>query len=198
MMQASATWQTNPEHFGIEIKFPSKPSDEILSQLHQAGFKWHRSKKLWYTKDTPQARVLADKIAHFEGIKKCEYKNAKEGPKCRGLDQHSYDEPPNHELKPNDILYTSWGYDQTNVEWFRVYEIKGKRYFYIKEIGAKTVKGSEGHMSESLVPDPERILEGYPKKAYCSPKGQMHFSENNYQKSLYLWDGKPKYHSWYA
>jgi hypothetical protein len=51
-MQTSATWQTNPEHFGIEIKFPNKPADEVLNELRLAGFRWHKAKKLWYIVDT--------------------------------------------------------------------------------------------------------------------------------------------------
>jgi len=195
--EASATWQTNPEHSGIEIKFLSKPSDEVLNELRQAGFRWHRSKKLWYIRDTPQAREMADKIAHFDGIKKCTYKNAKNGPKCSGRDQ-KWEESPNHELKPGDILYTSWGYEQTNVEWFKVYEIRGKQYFYIKQIGSKAVDGSQGFMSESRMPEPERVFEGEPLKAYCSPTGNMHICEHSYQRDLYLWDEKSKYCSWYA
>jgi len=191
--EASATWQTNPEHSGIEIKFSVKPSDEVLNELRQAGFRWHKVKKLWYVRDTPQAREIADRIAHFEGIKKCTYKNAKNGPKCSGADESAI-----HDLKPGDILYTSWGYEQTNVEWFKVYEIRGRHYFYIKQIGSKAVEGSQGCMSESRIPEPERVLEGEPQKAYCSSNGRMHVCEHGYQRHLYLWDGSSKYCSWYA
>ena len=194
---AAASWQTNPEHSGIEILFASKPADEILNELRQAGFRWHRGRKLWYHKDTVEARQLAQKIASWGGIKKCEYKNAKEGPKCMGIGQ-KWQEEPNHELKPGDILYTSWGWEQTNLEWFVVYQILGKRYFLIKEIGSKAVEGSQGFMSESRLPKPEKVSEGEPEKAYCNAKGNMHVIERGYQRDLYLWDGKSKYCSWYA
>ena len=32
-----------------------------------------------------------------------------------------------HSLKVGDILYCSWGYDQTNVDYFKVSEVIGKR-----------------------------------------------------------------------
>lgn len=38
-------------------------------------------------------------------------------------------------LKPGDILYTSWGYDQTNVEFYAVTRVSGKRV-WIREIAA--------------------------------------------------------------
>ncbi len=192
MAAIAAFWQINPEHSGIEIRFPSKPADEVLIELQQACFRWHRAKKMWYHKDTVEARRLAQKIA-----KKSQYKNAKEGPKCMGIGQ-KWEEEPNHALKPGDILHTSWGYDQTNVEWYIVYQIIGKRYFLIKQIGAKAVEGSQGFMSESRLPEPERVLEGEPEKAYCGPMGRMHVVEEGYQRDLHLWDGKPKYCSWYA
>lgn len=109
-----------------------------------------------------------------------------------------WQEEPNHELKPGDILYTSWGWEQTNLEWFVVYQILGKRYFLIKEIGSKAVEGSQGFMSESRLPKPEKVSEGEPEKAYCNAKGNMHVIERGYQRDLYLWDGKSKYCSWYA
>jgi hypothetical protein len=197
MAAAVASWQTNPEHSGIEILFPSKPAEEVLNELRQAGFRWHKAKKLWYHRDTPEARTLAQKIASFEGVKECSYKNAREAPKCRGREQ-KWEEEPNHELKPGDILYTSWGWEQTNVEWYIVCQIIGKRYFLIKSIGAKAVEGSQGFMSESRLPEPERVMEKEPEKAYCRQNGNMHVVERGYQRDLYLWDGKPKYCSWYA
>ena len=53
-------------------------------------------------------------------------------------------------------------------------------------------------MSESRLPEPERVLEGKPEKAYCGPNGRMHVVEDGYQRGLHLWDGKSKYCSWYA
>jgi len=38
--------------------------------------------------------------------------------------------------KVGDIFYTSWGYDQTNVEWFQIVEIKGK-HAVLREIAGE-------------------------------------------------------------
>ena len=58
-----------------------------------------------------------------------------------------------------DIFHTSWGYDQTNIEFFKVVEISpsGKTCQVI-QIGSKTVPGSEGFMSDSVIPDPKTII----------------------------------------
>lgn len=46
-------------------------------------------------------------------------------------------------LQVGDLFCYSWGYEQTNVDFFQVTEIKGKK-FTIKPIGGKSVEGSGG------------------------------------------------------
>ena len=46
-------------------------------------------------------------------------------------------------LKPGDVLYTNWGYEQTNVEFFEVIAVRGKRVT-VREI-ARLVEET-GHM----------------------------------------------------
>lgn len=38
----------NPDKDGIEVKFPSKPSTEILDLLKSNGFRWGKFNKVWY------------------------------------------------------------------------------------------------------------------------------------------------------
>ena len=61
-------------------------------------------------------------------------------------------------VKIDDMFYTSWGYDQTNTEHYKVVELSptGKTCKVV-QIGSKSVKGSEGYMSDSVEPDPEFI-----------------------------------------
>lgn len=53
-------------------------------------------------------------------------------------------------LKPGDILYTSWGYDQTNTEFFQVLSVSNNTVT-IQEIGAKTIDAT-GPMSGTISP----------------------------------------------
>ena len=56
-----------------------------------------------------------------------------EGNKEREQSKEKYKEERQkpHTLKVGDVLYCSWGYDQTNVDYFKVSEVIGKRrYFY--------------------------------------------------------------------
>lgn len=44
----------NEEKNGIEIKFNTKPAQEVINDLKVNGFRWHRVKKVWYAKQTDE------------------------------------------------------------------------------------------------------------------------------------------------
>lgn len=52
----------NQELNGIEITFESKPEAATLEALKAAGYRWHKVKKLWYAKNTPDRLALAEAI----------------------------------------------------------------------------------------------------------------------------------------
>ncbi len=60
--------------------------------------------------------------------------------------------------KVGDIVHHSWGYDQTNCDFYQVVEVKPASVV-LRKIGAKTVPGSEGFMCESLMPEKGAFLE---------------------------------------
>lgn len=66
-------------------------------------------------------------------------------------------------LKAGDILLCSWGYDQTNAEYFQVKELIGKRSVKIQAIACKAVEGSQGFMCEDVMPVPGAFLEREPE-----------------------------------
>lgn len=65
--------------------------------------------------------------------------------------------------KPGDLLVNSWGYDQTNIDYWQVVATTAKTVT-IRRIGSKTVPGSEGCMQSDVVPDKDNFLdpERYP------------------------------------
>ena len=65
-------------------------------------------------------------------------------------------------LEVGAIFYSSWGYEQTNINFYQVVGIKGKN-LTIQEIGKKRV--SESIASEMVVPAPEiKIGETFTKR----------------------------------
>lgn len=66
-------------------------------------------------------------------------------------------------------------------------------YCYIAKIGCKRVPGSEGFMSDSVLPDAEnRLGEPFKKKIMAG-----YIAWTSYA-NIYIWRGGADYRSWYA
>jgi hypothetical protein len=61
-------------------------------------------------------------------------------------------------IKIGEIFRRSWGYDQTNVDYFQVVELKAKTVV-VRGINYAQVKGSEGSMSCLVVPVKDSFIE---------------------------------------
>ena len=129
--------------------------------------------------------------------------------KARALFQMPY--------KEGDILHHSWGYDQTNCDFYQVVEVK-KASVVLRKIGAKTVPGSEGFMCESLIPEKDAfIIKGFqaltkddrditPENPTITKKVSCYLNDDDSLRYFIpvpygwydLWDGKKCYSSWYA
>jgi hypothetical protein len=103
-----------------------------------------------------------------------------------------------------DILASSWGYDQTNVDFYQVLKVT-KKGVTIRAIGCDSVEGSEGFMQDSAVPVKGRFLankEPMRKRVgFCftcndeEPRAYVMIESYAY---AYKWDCKPQRRSWYA
>lgn len=62
-----AKWYRNLEHCGIQIEFPCKPSQDVISALKSNGFRWARFNKVWYSKGHQYQIDLANKLAEYGG-----------------------------------------------------------------------------------------------------------------------------------
>ena len=102
-------------------------------------------------------------------------------------------------VKVGDIFYTSWGYDQTNVEFYQIIDVKGQ-FATLKQICAQTVEGSQGRDCCEVVAMPNAFYERgetLRKKIQTSDNGKtVHFRLDS-SRSAWQWNGKPKYNSWY-
>lgn len=59
----SATVSENREKNGIEIRFASRPGDDVLANLKANGWRWSRFSKCWYTRASEEAQKFAEAIA---------------------------------------------------------------------------------------------------------------------------------------
>lgn len=111
--------------------------------------------------------------------------------------------------KVGQILHYSWGYDQTNCEFYQVTEVT-KGTVTIRQIGTCTVDGSEGFMSDSRVPVPQGFLaDEQPLKKRLVADQKWDAEQQKWigtgegyitmpHGCISLWDGNPQYCSWYA
>jgi len=104
-------------------------------------------------------------------------------------------------FKPGDIFSSSWGYDQTNVDFYAVVAAKPKSLI-VQRIGAKHTEGKNGmsSMSGYVIPNPEHIeSKPFLVKLQTYNGSSFHFSPHGKSyRSASPWDGKPEYMSWYA
>jgi hypothetical protein len=102
-------------------------------------------------------------------------------------------------LKVGDIYYSSWGYEQTNIDFYQIIEVKGQ-YATFQEICSKDVEGSYySHGMACMVVPIKDSFHGEPIKK------KMKFSDNSASCSLssfqylsyYTHGSKGLYKSWY-
>lgn len=111
-------------------------------------------------------------------------------------------ETPNP-AKVGEILISTWGYEQTNVDFYQVTKVTG-RMITIREIAHKTVPGSTySHgMACEVVASPGVFLEGKPEIKKLVGVSQYKPSEYSVKLTSYswatLWNGESAYMSWYA
>lgn len=67
-----------------------------------------------------------------------------------------------HSLKVGDILSNSWGYDQTNREFFEIIELVGSTMCVIRELACQCEQ--TGFMTEDVVPMPGKFTKAEPMR----------------------------------
>lgn len=97
--------------------------------------------------------------------------------------------PVEAEVKVGMVFYTSWGYDQTNVDFYQVVEVTPKGV-KVRQVGSRSV-GTEGSC-DYVVPGKGFIGEPMFKRLRKDHNGKPAFRVASYA-SAYLWDGSMKY-----
>jgi hypothetical protein len=112
------TINTNTTFNSIEITFDSKPDEKIREALKSLKFRWHNTKKLWYGYADEKALRLAlgeEAPAAEPKTKKAEKVNK-------------------YGVKIGDIFSASWGWEQTNVNFFQVVALVGECSVRVREV----------------------------------------------------------------
>lgn len=93
-------------------------------------------------------------------------------------------------IQVGDIFYSSWGYDQTNVDFYQVVGLTGASV-KVRQIAQRTVR-SGGAGGDSVVAVPDHFVGEVMTKRIQNYRDVPTFTLNSYSDAS-LWDGTPKY-----
>jgi hypothetical protein len=94
-----------------------------------------------------------------------------------------------HSVKVGDIFYTSWGYEQTNIDWYQVTALIGTKKCELRKIASNQVR--EWHDGGHSTPIPNKFT-GEPMVKLARNSGkEASFKIASYAYA-WAWDGKPE------
>lgn len=96
-----------------------------------------------------------------------------------------------------DIVVNSWGYEQTNIEFYRVTEITDRTIRIARVISESVPDSLYSHgMADEVVPGRELMVGGPEYRLRVKAGGRL--SQPNSYYYMHRWNGQPMYRSWYA
>lgn len=199
------TITTNEQFNSIEITFDGKPSEAIRTALKDMHFRWHGVKKVWYG--------YKDEETVKKALEEAENGKTTKAPKAEKKNKYG--------VKVGDIFSSSWGYEQTNVDFFQVIALVGECSVRVREVHPKMIDENPTcgmaadrtyKMTTEILPpashsvfikdqengDLKRIQPGYHKDPEIA-KANCFFTLSSFA-SAYKCNGETvtEYESWYA
>lgn len=148
------TLNTNTTFNSLEITFTAMPTAEERNALKGLKFRWNPKKSIWYGFATVEeiAKALAGEATQEE---------KKPAAKPEKVNKHG--------AKVGDFFVCSWGYDQTNLNYYQITELVGSEYVIIKPV--KPIVVTEEYytsMSKDItIKDPKgKLLEVAPRDVF--------------------------------
>ena len=200
------TINTNTQFNSIEIYFDGIPCEAIRTALKALKFRWHGVKKCWYGfTDEATVREAID----GDNETTAEKKMAQNANKAAVV--------PSHNIKVGDLFYASWGWEQTNVNFFQVVELVGKSSVRVREVWPElieetAVSGMSADRTYRL-PEPGEMLRASERPTFIedNKRGDLRRVRPGYggdcfkvgkpgyhQETAHPYTGKAVYVSWYA
>ena len=120
----------------IEITFDGKPAATVREALKALKFRWHSVKKVWYG--------YSDEATVKAAIDGQPVKASKPAAKPAKVNKFG--------VKVGDLFHASWGYDQTNNNFFQVIELVGEQSVRVREVSPVLINSeATGPMAEDRV-----------------------------------------------
>jgi hypothetical protein len=145
-------------------------------------------KSAWHFRFTSETHRETRIREFFDGISS--RKNIIASRKAQATAPHSY--------KAGDIVVNSWGYEQTNIDFYKVKKVTAN-FVNLVRLKKQTTQSNSAAMQGTTIPLPdEEITEGYEARHNgrhrADAAGWVTFEHG----AGYKWAGKPESCSWYA
>lgn len=183
----------NEEFNSLEIFFDGKPSAAIREALKSLRFRWHSVKQCWYGYTTEEAARAA-----IDG------KPTEDTPtKPKAVNKYG--------VKVGDLFYSSWGYEQTNVDFFQIVEVVGASSVRVREVYPRMTQDSpvSGMSSNRRYEIPAELLPPRSSSVFVKDQDRgdlkrltgdgpedVRFKLSNYANA-HPYRGQEIYESWY-
>jgi hypothetical protein len=99
-----------------------------------------------------------------------------------------------HTFKLGDVLYSTWGYEQTNVDFYQVVAVPSGRSVVLRKLCADVKADGTGAMSGRATPrwgEFEPGSQSFTRRA-TGPDSVSGGEAKSYMGDLQRWDGKPR------
>ena len=89
-----------------------------------------------------------------------------------------------HDLQVGDILKSSWGYDQTNIDYYEVTRLAGKTMVEFRPIKSRLIRESDDGRQEVVAPQPSHFRGGAIRRKVQVGDGYVGVDINSYSCAL--------------
>lgn len=103
-----------------------------------------------------------------------------------------------HGLEVGDIVYSMWGYEQTNVDFFEVVRAPSGRSAVVRQIEADTIEDKPGSMTGKTTPKPGQYVALTKEETRRASGLHSLNGGKSLRGDLQKWDGTPRRVSWYG
>ena len=147
-MTKIARVEKNEKLNGIEIYFVVYPLSATRENLKKYGFRWNHKKSCWYVKANDEAQQIADIIAdttidEYKEIAEESGESVNEIKAKKSADNKAVAKKAEKKnkfgVKVGDVFHMSWGYEQTNNDFFQVVALVGESSVRVVEVVPKRI-----------------------------------------------------------
>ena len=150
MTQYIARLEENKELNGIEIYFMVYPLVGTRDTMKEYGYRWNYKKSCWYAKNTEErmniAKIICEttvdeykEIAENVGETVTDVKVKTDNKKSDKPKAKAKEKKNKYGVKVGDIFSMSWGYEQTNNNFFQVVALAGESSVRVVEVVPKRI-----------------------------------------------------------